>query len=607
MRVDPRPTFPAVLDQIERLGDREFLPRRHSRGGGSVSYAELVRDVRRLAAGLIAEGIRRGDHIALIAENRYEWLVCDLASASIGAVDVPRGVDTATPELQLILDHSGAKVALVETAEAAERIAGMRSRLPALERVVLFDLDDDTERPAGVESLREWMMRGDETLTTDEGRAALAAARAAVTPDDLLTIVYTSGTTAEPKGVMLTQDNVLANLRAVQRVLHFEHDDIVLSVLPAWHMYERIIDYVSLVGGSRLLYTDRRRLKNDIAEYRPTIFAAVPRIWEMLHDGIVAHVERMKGGKRGLLRFALRCSAAVGARRAGPLQRISHALLRRTLLPKLLTAVTGGRMRIAVSGGGALPAHVDACLVGIGLPLLNGYGLTETSPVANVRLPSDNRVGTIGPPLPDTQIEIRDPEGRKLGPGQVGIVWIRGPQVMRGYYKNPDRTERVLRDGWFDSGDLGLVEPDGHVRITGRAKDTIVLAGGENVEPEPLELQLKTSPLIQQAVVLGQDRKTLGALFVPDLELLEERIPRSEWNCENGVIHGPAVTKALRREIDGIMTVDNGFRGFERIAKFRVLEEPLTPENGLLTATLKVKRHVVAERFAKLIEDMYAQ
>jgi long-chain acyl-CoA synthetase len=224
-----------------------------------------------------------------------------------------------------------------------------------------------------------------------------------------------------------------------------------------------------------------------------------------------------------------------------------------------------------------------------------------------VRLPSDNRVGTIGPPLPDTQIEIRDPEGRKLGPGQVGIVWIRGPQVMRGYYKNPDRTERVLRDGWFDSGDLGLVEPDGHVRITGRAKDTIVLAGGENVEPEPLELQLKTSPLIQQAVVLGQDRKTLGALFVPDLELLEERIPRSEWNCENGVIHGPAVTKALRREIDGIMTVDNGFRGFERIAKFRVLEEPLTPENGLLTATLKVKRHVVAERFAKLIEDMYAQ
>jgi long-chain acyl-CoA synthetase len=276
------------------------------------------------------------------------------------------------------------------------------------------------------------------------------------------------------------------------------------------------------------------------------------------------------------------------------------------VLPKL-RAFTGGRLRLAVSGGGSLPRHVDETLLGIGLPLLNGYGLTETSPVASVRLPERNGPGTIGPPLPNTAIEARDADGRKLPPGQTGILWIKGPQVMRGYYQNPERTAAVLDGGgWFNTGDLGYVDAGGQVWITGRAKDTIVLAGGENVEPEPIEAAIKTSPLVEQAVVVGQDQKLLGALLVPSFDCLEKAVPKAQWDAADGQLRGKPVLELYRRELDRLVARETGFRAVDRIAGFAVLLEPLTPENGLLTQTLKVKRHVVHERFAGVIAALFA-
>lgn len=594
-------TFPDLLAHAATRGERTFLPRRRATVQGPVSFAALLADVDTLAIGLLELGLRHGDRVGLIAENRCEWLVVDLAIVGIGAIDVPRGTDTTPAELEFLLQHSGCRMVFADDEKTAKELLAMRPQLPLVEHVVVMQ---EEAGPAGALSLGELLRRGREAGPA--GRERLAAARLAVRPDDLLTIVYTSGTTADPKGVMLTHGNVLANLQQVREVLHITAADTFLSVLPAWHMYERIMDYLALAVGAQLAYTDRRRIKEDLAVLRPTIFAAVPRIWEMLHDGLHVHARKLEGVAGRLLRQALHLSRRVGSGRAGFGDRLVHGVLRRIVLRKV-HATFGGRLRLCVSGGGALPRHVDETLLGVGLPLLNGYGLTETSPVASVRLAERNAPGHIGPPLPQTGIEARRVDGNRCAVGETGVLWIRGPQVMRGYYANERRTREVLaEDGWFCSGDLGHVDARGNVWITGRAKDTIVLAGGENVEPEPVETLLKTSPFLEQVVIVGQDQKGLGALLVPIFEALEHRVPKPAWDVREGVLHGEAVHRLLRGELDRLLVRENGARPCERVVTFTVLAEPLLVENGLLTHTLKVKRHVVAQRYAALIAAMFA-
>ena len=597
----PPPTFPALLDrQVRSHGDRVFLPRRRAQLAEPVTFAQLLADVDALAAALLEAGVARGVHTGVMAENRYEWLLIDLALASIGAPSVPRGSDTTPTEMEFILRHSGARFCFAEDDRTAREILSMRDALPELESVIVMA---DATEVDGARPLGELLRRGHEIRAASQQR--LQAARDAVQPDDLLTIVYTSGTTADPKGVMLTHQNVLTNVVDTCEVLHITNGDSFLSVLPAWHMYERIMDYLALAAGGQLIYTDRRSIKKDLIDVRPTVFAAVPRIWEMLHDGVVNHALKMTGLGGKLLRTALGTSRAVGGRRAHLGQKLVHGVLRVVVLKKVL-AIFGGRLRLCVSGGGALPRHVDETMLGIGLPLLNGYGLTETSPVASIRRAEDNDPGHIGPPLPGTRIEPRKDGGAACATDETGVLWIHGPQVMRGYYRNPERTAEVLTDdGWFCSGDLGHVDAAGNVWITGRAKDTIVLAGGENVEPEPIETLIKTSPYIEQAVCLGQDEKALGALLVPMVDAIEAEVPRASWDERDGTLHGEAVRALLRRELDRILTRANGCRPSERVAAFRVLAEGMTPENGLLTRTLKIKRHVVAERYAAVIAELF--
>jgi long-chain acyl-CoA synthetase len=595
-------TFPALLDAVAAaFGPRTFLQRRNGRGGDPVTYGELFREVRELAEGLLARGIERGDRVGLIAENRCEWLVADLATIYIGAVDVPRGSDTSPDELALILAHSGSRFAFADNDKTAAEILALRDRLPDLETVCVLQ---DTTEVEGTITLATLRAEGARLLARQPD--ALRGRSAEVSPEDLMTIVYTSGTTSEPKGVMLTHNNVISNLRAVRDVLHIADDDVFLSVLPAWHMYERILDYAAMCSGAVLVYTERRRIKDDLQSVRPTAFAGVPRIWEMLHDGIVNQAHKMTGLRGRLLGHALSVARRVGAHKASLADRAAHAFYARTILPKI-RAATGGRLKLAISGGGSLPAHVDELLLGIGIPLLNGYGLTETSPVASLRIAERNRPYVIGPPLPNTRFEIRDEKRRPLPQGQVGVIWIQGPQVMKGYYRNEERTRAVLDDkGFFNSGDLGCVEADGQVRITGRAKDTIVLATGENVEPEPLETALKASPHLDQAIVLGQDQKHLGALLVPSYDMLAKAVPDWSWGREGDVLAGRDVAALYRKLLDATLTRERGFRPLERIGAFAVLAEPMTVENGLLTPTMKVKRHVVRERYARVIERLFA-
>ena len=594
-------TFPQLLDQLVRdRGDRVFLPRRTAQDHSPISFGRIASDVDALAAALLDLGLKRGDHVGLVAENRYEWLLIDLAMASLGVVDVPRGVDTTPTELQFIMEHSGSCAAFAENEKVAADLVAMQQALPDLRHVIV--MADETSVD-GALALGDLVQKG-AALMQSSGEA-LQAARAAVDPEDLLTIVYTSGTTAEPKGVMLSHRNVLSNIQTCVDVLHVTDQDTFLSVLPAWHMYERIMDYLALATGGQLTYTDRRRIKDDLKAVRPTIFAAVPRIWEMLHDGVVNTALKLPGLQGKLFRRCLAVSRKVGAGKASLLERLQHAALDR-IVNKKVRAGLGGRLRLCASGGGALPRHVDETFLGMGIPLRNGYGLTETSPVAAVRLPHQTQPGHIGPPLPETRIEARKDDGTTCGTNETGVLWIQGPQVMRGYYENPTRTAEVLtEDGWFNSGDLGHRDEHGNLWITGRAKDTIVLAGGENVEPEPIETLVKTSPLIEQAVVVGQDEKALGVLIVPSTEALEHEVPRSEWDERDGALHGDAVRKLLRAELDRLVTRENGCRPTDRIATLQVLAEPLTPDNGMLTQTLKVRRHVVAERYRDLIAALF--
>ncbi len=594
-------TFPQLLAaSAATYGPRTYLPRKRAQVHEPVSFAQLAADVDALALALLELGVQRGNRIGLIAENRSEWLVCDLAITSLGAVDVPRGADTSPKELQFILQHSGCRMTFVDDDRVAKEVLAFQRELPGLERIVVMQARTEVQ---GVLALGDLLARGHARRAAHGD--SLLAARTEVRPDDLLTIVYTSGTTAEPKGVMLTHANVLSNVRVVADVLSVDDRDVFLSMLPAWHMYERIMDYLALATGAQLVYTDRRRIKEDLAGVQPTVFAAVPRIWEMLHDGMVGQSLKLTGLRGTLLRAALRCSRAVGSGKAGIFERLLHKALERPVLRKV-RATLGGKLRLCVSGGGSLPRHVDETLLGVGLPLRNGYGLTETSPVASIRLPRQKEPCHIGPPLPGTRIEARDTNGATCAVGQTGVLWIHGPQVMRGYYENPRRTAEVLVDGWFNSGDLGHVDAQGNVWITGRAKDTIVLAGGENVEPEPVETIIKTSPFIEQAVCVGQDQKGLGALLVPSFDALEQKVPRDQWDAHDGELRGKAVLTLLRAELDRLLVRSNGCRPCDRVVTLRVLAEPMTPENGLLTQTLKVRRHVVAKRYGALLTAMFA-
>ncbi|MEY3160201.1 MAG: hypothetical protein RIT25_192 [Planctomycetota bacterium] len=599
---DPNPsTLSGLLARSARQhGGRVFLPRRSARGGDPVTFRDLDEQAALVSAALHAFGIGHGDRVGLLAENRCEWLLADLGIAGLGAVDVPRGGDTTPVEMAFLMRHSGCRAAFVEDDKVAEALLARRAEMPELR--LLFSLSHET-RVAGVLPWPEMLEHGRRAMAAEP--ELVARLRARVQPQDLLTIVYTSGTTADPKGVMLTHANVTSNVANTLAVLRFDEHDSFLSVLPAWHMYERLMDYLAMSIGAQLVYTDRRRIKEDLRAVSPTVFAAVPRIWEMLHDGIVDAAHKQPGWRGALLRGVLSLARAIGARRAGPVQRALHHLACATVHKKV-HAMLGGRLRVAVSGGGSLPRHVDECLLGLGIPILNGYGLTETSPVASVRRAEANGPGHIGLPIPHTRIVARDPQGRELPPGQTGVLWIHGPQVMQGYYANPTKTAEALdAQHWFCSGDLGHVDADGTVWITGRAKDTIVLAGGENVEPERVEAVLKTSPLVEQAVVVGQDQKSLGVLLVPRFELLETRVARGEWDVSDGVLTGRRVRELFRAELDRLVTRENGCRSCEHIGPFRVLDQALTVENGMLTQTLKVKRHEVQKRLAAILQSMF--
>jgi long-chain acyl-CoA synthetase len=573
-------------------GDVPALRARAAPAGEAITYGRLFLDVDRFARGLLASGVRPGDRVLLVADNSPRWLVADLGIQRAGAVSVPRAAETAPAELAYILADCAATGAVLGGADLCGKLPGGGEGLRV--RVGLGEAGN------GACAFEDLLDRG-------------APASVLPPPAETATIVYTSGTTGTPKGVMLSPGNVLHNMRVLPPLIGLAPGARFLAVLPLWHMFERTVEYTMLSAGGTITYGSLRTLRDDLRAESPDYLAAVPRLWEGLATAFRREVDRRGPLARFLLRrllsFSERRRALSGRlvpdRAGGPgrARRISGLLLdapfalpARLLLGRRLRRAVGGRLLVGISGGGLLPLAVDLLFDALGLRVVVGYGLTETAPVAALRSPGRNVLGSIGRAIPETECRIADPEGRPLPPGAVGEILVRGPQVMSGYFGNAEATARVLSaDGWFRTGDLGFVTARGDLVFRGRAKETIVLSGGENVEPAPIEARILESPFVRQALVVGQDRKQLCALVLPEPD-------RARAAAE---ARGLSVEELIRSEVARLVNADAGFLPRERIARVAVLDRDFSVEDGTLTSTLKVRRNVVFEVYRDRIDSLY--
>jgi len=616
----------------QRHGDVVALDAPYEEPATRITYSELYQRIQRFAAGLQALGVSAGDRVALFADNSPRWLIADQGSMMAGAINVVRSGTADPQELLYILRDSGSTVLLVENLATLQKLqAGLEETM--VKTVVLLS----AEAPE-LESFSLRLLNFGQVF--NEGQYGTVRA-VAIAPSDLATLMYTSGTTGQPKGVMVTHGGLLSQILNLWAIVQPNVGDRTLSILPIWHAYERVAEYFLFAAGCTQTYTNLRHFKTDLKRCKPQYMIAVPRIWEGFYEGVQKQLRDAPASKRRLAQFFLsvgrqyvlqrRLLTGLSLTNPDPSSWEKFvARVQTTLLNPLYTLgekrvyskvreATGGEIKQIISGGGALAPHLDTFYEVIGLEVLVGYGLTETAVVLTARRYWRNLRGSAGRPIPDTAIKIVHPETKEpVAFGQKGLVLAKGPQVMRGYYNKPEATAKVLdSEGWFDTGDLGYLTPAGDLVLTGRQKDTIVLSNGENIEPQPIEDACVRSPYIDQIMLVGQDQKALGALIVPNLEALEQwaaakgyrldvpNRPTPEGGGEWVTLESKAIQDLYRQEL--LREVQNrpGYRPDDRIATFRFVLEPFTIENGLLTQTLKIRRHVVSDRYRDMINGMF--
>lgn len=600
------PPGTTILDiLVERVRDQGGRPalraRDEQRRWQVTTWAQFGRHIDEVAAALATLGVDAGDRVAILSGNRPEWQEADLAILSIGAISVPVYPTSAAPQVGYILADSESTVCFVETAEQLRRVLEQRDRLAGLRHVVVFD-DDIAPNDPIVLSFEHLRALGAQSLALDD--KIVAGSRRAVRPDDVATLVYTSGTTGPPKGAVLTHANIMATLRAVTRIVPLSADDRFLSFLPLSHITERSVSHFGLVaaGGETWFARSIATVADDLAECRPTIFFAVPRVWEKFRDGVEERVAELAGLRGVLSRRYLSLAFARAREREG----LANMAFTTKVQWLMLDAVVGSALRrelgldqarIIVSG--AAPIHPDLVrwFTGIGLPIAEGYGQTEVALVTTLNPSAAIRIGTVGPPVPGVSVRI----------AADGEILVKGANVCRGYWRNEAGTHDLIDDdGWLRSGDLGLLDDHGYLRITGRKKDLIITAHGKNISPQNLETDLAAHPLIGQAIVIGDGRRYLTALIALDEAAVQH------WAGTHD--KGAAGMQALAHDPDLHAELDATVRGVnerhahvEHIRKWRILPGELTVAAGELTPTLKVKRNVVNERFGDLIAEMYAE
>ena len=563
-RLGERTTIGLFFRQAARFGDRTLVRFHDGTAWRGASWSRMADLAQRVAARLVGEGVQAGDRVVIMADNRVEWLYCDLGIQAAGAVTVPIYPSTPARTAQVIADDAGARVAFVDD--------GLHDRLQ-VERLVALDAD----LPAWVAAPAD-----PELLAEVETRAA------AVGPDDLATLVYTSGTTGLPKGVMLPHRCFVDMAKSCLQVFDLGPDDESLSFLPYSHVFERINGlFVGLAaGGSAWIARGIPKLVDDLQECRPTVMVAVPRVYEKMHQQVMAIVREQPPRRRAIFRWAI----GQGRRRMRGQPAPLYPLADRVVLGPIRRRLTGGRLRFFVSGGAPLSAEVESFFWAIGVKILNGWGMTETSSGATSNTERRHEFETVGPPLPGVEIRIADD----------GEILVRSPGNMVGYFNNQEATAETLDDGWVRTGDIGELDASGFLRITDRKKELLKTAGGKFVAPAPMETRLMQDPAIERAVVIGDERPYVTALIVPDWRTLQvvhgiEGSP--EELCED---------ERARAVVQGsVDELNRDLGSWETIKYFTLLPHDFTEESGELTPTLKVKRRIVQERYRDPIETMY--
>ena len=563
-----------------------------------LSGTEVIERVKRIAAGLASLGVKAGDRVAIISENRPEWSFVDLAILSLRAVNVPIYTTQAVEQIRFILENSGAKILFISGRKLWKHAENAIQSVERLEKLVFFDIDGKPEGNSRAITLADIEAKGDEFNRID--RDAVDRTMAEIETTDLATIIYTSGTTGEPKGVMLTHENFVSNILAVSKALPIRNSDRSLAVLPLSHIFERTVFYVLCSNGVSIHYCAAfDQLASHLQEVKPTIMTAVPRLFEQVYHKIVKKGKAAGGWKTKLFEWALVVGQEYSDAKdrhgsISPLLVARHALASRLVFSKWRDGV-GGSIRFFVSGGAPLSRRLSYAFLAAGIPILQGYGMTEAC-VTSANRPEDNKVGSIGRPFDGIEMKIAEKDGEIL---------IRGRNVMQGYYNNPEETAKVIdEEGFYHTGDVGYQDNDGHFYITDRIKDLFKLSNGKYVAPLQVESLLKQSPLVSQPVVVGSGRKQVGALIVPDWDALKEEM-RAEGHPATGtreeLCEDPQFVKRVQRDA---IELTRELSDYERVKRVYLLPREFSIDKGEMTPTLKIKRGVIDEKFGEAIDEI---
>lgn len=621
-------TYPEVAFQMSKIGEDIWE---------SVSYKDALETVKTIAGGLVSIGVKRGEHIGLISDNRKEWLQIDLALLSLGAIDIPRGCDATIGDLEYILSFAEAQIVIVENKAQIEKVLGIKDKLPLVTTFIALEDQEDklfeSCKNSNIELLTfNQLIKKGETFNK-ENPNKIDEEMDKGKKDDLASIIFTSGTTGQPKGVMLTHGNFLAQLEDINERIWLNPGDRGLLVLPVWHAFQRSVEYVVLSQGATLCYSKPIGpiLLADLKYLNPQVLPAVPRVFEAVYEGIYKKMRKTGGITLKVFDFFVAIA-------------LFHSKLDRVLFDKTtrygidkrwlqwpafvlpwlvcypikllggaivfrkIRAMLGNNFRGAVAGGGALPPAIDKFFWAIGVKLVEGYGLTETAPIISVRPFNRPVLGNVGRPIRELAAKVVDPvTGKEVKRGKKGALLVKGPTVMQGYYKRPDLTEKVIdENGWFNTGDLARLTANYEIVLCGRIKDTIVQLGGENVEPAPIEMKIQESRYIKTAVVVGQDQRYLAALVVPEKSEIEQfaKDAKLSYKKYEDLARSPEIKRLLEGEISHRINSKNGFKMFERINKIAVL--PKEFEVGAeLSAKTEISRYKINDIYSSEIKKLF--
>ncbi len=707
-----------LRNSVDLYGNRTAFKVKKDGKFTPITYQEFYKKVEIFGTGLLSAGIEKFDHVGLVSDNRFEWIISDMAIIGLRAADVPCSGNSSPQDIFFKLNHSDAKATILEGETQFSNFYKIAKDLPKMKNIILYDkikifskeedapewtipfnfkdhekiskrfkneielsiknknkniflsseakkfleknienLLKETLSKDTADSVKKSLMGrtvvidkqynkthshkiysfekineiGEDLLT--RGDTSFSEMGKSSQPDDLATIIYTSGTTSDPKGVMLTNSNFVHNAVNATIAITINKDDNFLSVLPSWHVYERIVEYCALCVGALTAYSKpfKQVLLPDLKIEKPTVMCSVPRIWESVHKGILDNVKKGSNLQQCIFNWAIKigeeykeaegilngnwplfdrakyapeelAQARKAVKRLGWKYRLADKIVF-----KKIRKLTGGRFRFAISGGGALNETMDKFFNAIGLIITEGYGLTETSPILAGRTKKDNIMFTVGRPIPEVELKIvdKDDYNKELPNGEVGVVLAKGPMIMKGYYKNEEKTREIIKDGWLDTGDLGKKTSNGnYLKIMGRIKDTIVLVGGENVEPLPLEDRLKESEYISMVIVVGQDKSRLGVLIVPDFETLKVYAKKENISYKNidELINHPKILSLYQREQARLISKEHGFMPYETVMGIALVPREFTMEAGEMTETLKMKRFEIHKKYKEEID-----